>query len=343
MQTATMTHQRPPSPAIRRIGRWLLVATFGAVAGLSFAQAPAGSKPADRSIAEWLNRLQMASRQHSYIGTFVVSSNAGAMSSARIWHACDAERQVERVENLTGAPRTTFRHNDEVVTFFPEKKLVRTERRESLGRFPQLPKSTEASIGEFYAVRVTGAERVAGFEADVVHLAPRDPLRFGYRIWSERATGLMVKMQTLGLEGEVLEQAAFSELALEPSLRTSKLAQMMVPPEGWRVERSEAVKTTAEAEGWALKAPVAGFQPTNCYRRRGAAGDAMQWAFSDGLASASLFVEPYDRQRHLQEGLMASGATHTLTHRIQGWWLTAVGEVPPQTLRAFAQNLERRK
>ncbi len=343
MNTATMNPLSLPSPAIRRIGRWLLIAAFGAVAGAGFAQAPAGAKPGDRGIAEWLNRLQMAPRQHSYIGTFVVSSNAGAMSSARIWHACDAERQVERVENLTGAPRSTFRHNDEVVTFFPEQKLVRTERRESLGRFPQLPKSTEASIGEYYTVRVAGAERVAGFDADVVHLAPRDPLRFGYRIWSERRTGLMIKMQTLGLEGDVLEQAAFSELALDPSLRTSKLAQMMVPPEGWRVERSEAVKTTAEAEGWALKAGVAGFQPTNCYRRRAAAGEAMQWAFSDGLASVSLFVEPYDRQRHLQEGLMASGATHTLTHRIQGWWLTAVGEVPPQTLRAFAQNLERRK
>lgn len=343
MNTATMTFQRLPSPALRRIGRWLLLAAFGAAAGLSFAQSPAASKAGERSIAEWLNRLQMAPRQHSYIGTFVVSSNAGAMSSARIWHACDAERQVERVENLTGAPRSTFRHNDEVVTFFPEQKLVRTERRESLGRFPQLPKSTEASIGEYYAVRVAGSERVAGFDADVVHLAPRDALRFGYRIWSERRTGLMVKMQTLGLEGEVLEQAAFSELALDPSLRTAKLVQMMTPPEGWRVERSEAVKTTAEAEGWTLKSAVAGFAPTNCYWRRAAAGDAMQWAFSDGLTSVSLFVEPFDRQRHLQESVMASGATHTLTRRIQDWWLTAVGEVPPQTLRAFAQNLERRK
>ena len=44
-----------------------------------------------------------------------------------------------------------------------------------------------------------------------------------------------------------------------------------------------------------------------------------------------------------QEGLFASGATQTLTRRIQDWWLTAVGEVPPQTLKAFAQSLERRK
>jgi len=29
--------------------------------------------------------------------------------------------------------------------------------------------------------------------------------------------------------------------------------------------------------------------------------------------------------------------------RLQDWWLTAVGEVPLATLRAFADSLERRK
>jgi sigma-E factor negative regulatory protein RseB len=79
----------------------------------------------------------------------------------------------------------------------------------------------------------------------------------------------------------------------------------------------------------------------SCYKRP--AEGVMQWIFSDGLASLSLFVESYDPKRHTQEGVFASGATHTLLRRVQDWWLTAVGEVPPQTLKAFAQNLERRR
>jgi sigma-E factor negative regulatory protein RseB len=71
----------------------------------------------------------------------------------------------------------------------------------------------------------------------------------------------------------------------------------------------------------------------------------MQWTFSDGLATVSLFVEPYDAQRQPKEGLFALGATNTLTRRLTDaageWWLTAVGEVPPRTLEAFAQNLAR--
>jgi sigma-E factor negative regulatory protein RseB len=291
--------------------------------------------------------MHEASRQRCYHGTFVVSSNAGAMASARVWRACDPGQEVERVEVLTGAPRSTLRRNNEVMTFMPDLKVLRMEKRESLGLFPDLLQSGEASLPEFYSAKRLGSDRVAGFDADVVHLAPRDNLRFGYRIWSEKKSGLVVKLQTLDSDGKVLEQSAFSELQLDAPIRAEKLTQLMVAPDGWRVERAEVVKTSAAVEGWALKTPVPGYAPMSCYKRPAAAGAApqgtMQWVFSDGLASVSLFVEVYDRQKHTQEGLFSSGATLTLTRRIQDWWLTAVGEVPALTLRTFAQNLERRK
>jgi sigma-E factor negative regulatory protein RseB len=333
----------------RGVARRSMVALCGlGVLGVAAGQVapPAGPAAPERSVSEWLERMHEASWRRSYVGTLVVSSNNGAMSSARIWHACEGPHQFERVESLTGAPRSTFRRNDEVVTFLPEQRVARTERRESLGLFPDLLKSSETSIPEFYAARRIGADRVAGFEADVVQLIPKDGLRFGYRVWSEKKSGLVVKLQTLDLEGKVLEQVAFTELQLDAPVRPDKLSQMMAATDGWRVEKANAVKTSATAEGWHLKAPVAGFKPVNCYKRsHGVPGPegSMQWIFSDGLAAVSLFLEAHDRQRHLQEGLFSSGATQTLTRRVQDWWLTAVGEVPAQTLKAFAQNLERRK
>ncbi len=302
----------------------------------------------ERTLPEWLARMHDASRQRSYVGTFVVSSNVGSLASARIWHACDADLQVQRVEVLTGAPRSTVRRNDDVMTFLPARRVVRVETRDMQGLFPGVIKSRDMNAPEFYAARRVGEDRVAGFDADVVQLAPKDDLRFGYRIWSEKKTGLVVKLQTLAADGNVLEQVAFSELQIDAPLRADKLAKMMAAPDGWRVEKADAAKTTAAAEGWTMKAPVAGFRPMHCYKRPAAAAGApgegtLQWVFSDGLASVSLFVEAYDRQRHVHEGLLADGATQTMTRRIQDWWLTAVGEVPPQTLRAFAQSLERKR
>jgi sigma-E factor negative regulatory protein RseB len=313
------------------------------------AQTPAPVAPAQagetKDINEWLMRMHEASRNRSYVGTFVVSSG-NALSSAKIWHVCDGTQQMERVEALTGPPRSTFRHNDQVVTFMPEKKLIRAEKRESLGLFPALLKSTGSQIGDFYQARQEGRERVAGVDADVIALVPKDAMRFGYRVWAEQKKGLVVKLQTLDTDGKVLEQAAFSELQFDAPVKIEKLAQMMNKVDGYKVERPGLVKTTASAEGWALKQAVAGFKPMSCHKRpRGAQGGEapMQWVFSDGLASVSIFVEPFDGQRHTQESRMSLGATQSLTRRVDSHWLTVMGEVPMTTLGLFADGLERKK
>ena len=306
--------------------------------------APAAREP--KGINDWLLRLHEASKRRSYIGTYVVSSG-GQMQSAKIWHVCEGAQQVERVESLTGAPRSTFRHNDKVVTFMPEQKVVRTEKRESAINFPDLVQSADSQIADFYKFKTEGVDRVAGAESDVVLLIPKDNMRFGYRVWTERKKGLVVKLQTLDSDGRVLEQAAFSELQLDVPVKMDKLLQMMGKLDGYRVEESALVKTTASAEGWRLVAPVAGFKPMSCYKRPTSGGaladDPMQWVFSDGLASVSLFVEPFDRQKHIRESAMSMGATHTITRQLGGYWLTAMGEVPISTLKQFASGLERKK
>lgn len=306
---------------------------------------PAAAPAGERGISDWLLRLHEASRRRAYVGTLVVSSG-GNMSSSRVWHVCDGTQQMERVDALTGAPRSTFRRNDEVITFSPQTRVAVAEKREALGLFPHLLKSVDASIEQFYSASAQGSDRVAGFEADVVQLVPRDKLRFGYRIWSEKRTGLVLKLQTLDEQARVLEQVAFSELQLDAQVSMDKLSRMMSNTEGYKVVSPELVKTTPAAEGWRLSREVPGFHSMSCLRRPSAGGpDAMQWVFSDGLASVSLFIEPFEPRRHAQEGLQGMGATHALTQRLVArggpWWLTLVGEVPAQTLQAFAQALER--
>lgn len=313
-------------------------------APLAVNSAPAAREP--KSINDWLSRLHEASKRRSYIGTYVVSSG-GQMQSAKIWYVCEGTQQMERVESLTGAQRSTFRHNDKVVTFMPEQKVVRSERREASGNFPGLVQSADNQIAEFYKLKAEGVERIAGLESDVVLLIPKDNMRFGYRVWTEQKRGLVVKLQTLDSDRRILEQAAFSELQLDAPVKLDKLLQMMGKVDGYRVEESALVKTTASAEGWRLVAPVAGFKPMSCYKRPTSGGaladDPMQWVFSDGLASVSLFVEPFDRQRHIKESAMSMGATHTITRQLGSYWLTAMGEVPMSTLKQFASGLERKK
>jgi sigma-E factor negative regulatory protein RseB len=333
-------------PLPRTFSSWvgtLLLAMCTGLPALALAQASADDKPPSRSLTEWLSRMHEASHQRAYQGTLVVTAGA-SMSASRIWHVCDGVQQMERVETLTGAPRTTIRRNSDVITFAPDSKTAWAEKRESMGLFPALLQTPSNAIPEHYGVRETGRDRVAGHLADRLEIVPRDALRFGYRIWAEQKTGLVVKMQTLGEQGEVLEQMAFSELQLNAPVRMESLKRQMADTRGYEVHKPAMKKTTAEAEGWRLKETVPGFASMSCHTRGSAGGlepASMQWVFSDGLASVSLFVETFDPQRHGSEKSSVAGATHSFARRLDGYWITALGEVPPATLRRFAQALER--
>lgn len=332
-------------PGIRR---WSAVALLALTSGLvvpAHAQSAGATQAGTRSVNEWLTRMHEGSRQRAYVGTLVVSAGS-SMSASKIWHVCDGNQQMERIDTLTGAPRTTVRHNNDVITFVPEAKTALVEKRDSLGMFPELLRTPKNLIPQFYQARKVGVQRVAGHLADMVEILPRDELRFGYRIWSEQQSGLVVKLQTLGQQGGVLEQMAFSELQLDAPVSMEKLKKLMKDTRGYEVHKPALKKTTAEAEGWRLKEPVPGFSAMSCHTRDTGTSQApgmapMQWVFSDGLASVSLFVEPFDPQRHVQESSAVVGATHSVSRRLGEHWLTVLGEVPEQTLRRFALALER--
>ena len=65
----------------------------------------------------------------------IVVSSASSFTSARIWHVCDGNQQLER-GRCSPAFRAIFRHNDQVVTFFRQTRVAVAEARESLGLFP---------------------------------------------------------------------------------------------------------------------------------------------------------------------------------------------------------------
>lgn len=336
-------------PGRRPWRRWVAAALTAVATGTlapAWAEGPAGAPQAPvRSINDWLTRMHEASRMRAYTGTLVVTAGA-SMSASKIWHVCDGTRQMERVDTLTGEPRTTLRRDNEVITFIPESRTAVVEKRESLGLFPDMLRTPENLIPGFYSVRELGHQRIAGHLADMVEILPKDDLRFGYRIWSERGTGLVVKLQTLGPQGSVLEQVAFTELQLDAPVSMDKLAASMKDTRGYEVVRPALKKTTPEAQGWRLKEPVPGFSSMSCHVRETEAsakgGTApMQWVFSDGLASVSLFVEPYDPRQHLQEKAATMGATQSVSRRVGEYWVTALGEVPRATLKRFTRSLER--
>lgn len=316
----------------------------------------ATAAPAERKqVQSWLMRIHEAASQRNFQGTFIVSAG-GAVSSARIAHFSEGTNQYERIDSLDGQARHVFRHNEHVHTLWPQSRVATVEQREPLSSFPSLLQSGEDRITDLYEVRQQSAERVAGHDASVLMIKPRDAFRFGYRLWSDQASGLLLRSDVLGERGELLESSAFSDVTIGIKSQNDLVLGPMKKLDGYRVLRPTMTPTKLDAEGWILRPNVAGFVQVSCVKRpldgsvqdeaRGPSNglaQALQTIFSDGLTYVSLFIEPYNGDRHSKSILTAAGATHTLARRQGDWWVTVVGDVPVGTLRAFAAGLERKK
>jgi sigma-E factor negative regulatory protein RseB len=326
---------------------------------ISFAHAEGAGDKSDplverRETKTWLHRIQNAANKGSYQGTVVVSSsNTPAIS--RIAHYCEGPDQFERIDSLDGHGRHVVRHNDQVHTVWPKRRVAMVERRDQMSSFPGLLQAGADRAPDFYDVKTAGQDRVAGRDADVLLLKPRDHYRYGYRLWADQATGLLLRSEVLGERGSVLEWSAFSEVSI--GARTAvDLLQPIRKLDGYRVLQPAAVPTQLEAEGWSLVPKVPGFQIVSCVKRpvdgllreqSSAGGDEqsrqlVQAVFSDGITYVTVFIEPFNADRHPRPMNAAIGATQTLMRRQADWWVTLMGDVPAPTLRLFADALERR-
>jgi len=336
------------------VARWLALAAvtccllpmWAVAQGLDAATGPLNAADA----RAWLQRVQSAARGGNFQGTLVYSAG-GQLSSSRVWHFVVGEQTYELMEAQDGRQQRIARHNDNVLTLWPQSKTAVSEKRETVAGWSSTPQALDPQALEQYDLRREANARVAGRDAAVLFLEPRDALRYAQRLWADLASGLMLRADVLGdtVQGvrALMESTAFSQVEVGVRPQPELVLQLMRRQDGVQVLRPQQKRTTLDAEGWALARPVPGFKLSGCVvRGMETAGDGepvMQAVFSDGLTHVSVFVEPYKTQRHRAEVQAQQGATATLMQRRGEHWVTAVGDVPPATLKQFVAALERRR
>jgi len=337
-------------PLRRSLHTWLWAMSMAAAwpAQAQTAGAAAGNdRPSD--LRSWMVRVQRAATTLNYQGT-LVSNAAGVVSSSRVTHYCEGKQRYERIDVLDGEARQVLRHNDLTHTLWPRARVAVIEQRLTMPDFPGLPPA-DARSEDAYELRLLGTERVAGHEAQVLMFRPRDGHRFAQRLWADQSSGLLLRADVLGTKGELLESASFSDVSIGGKANPDTVLQAMRKLDGFRIVRPVATRTSLDAEGWSVGHPVPGFQLVGCMRRElgaleepptSASTQVVMAVFSDGLTHVSVFVEPYDAQRH-KPVATSLGATHTVMTRSGEWWITAMGDVPMATVQLFSSALERRR
>ncbi len=296
-----------------------------------------------------LKKIQVAAQRLNYSGTFVYQQS-NQMRTSRITHILSGKNEVEKLEILDGKPREYIRHNDDVACYVPEAKTVLIEKRVTRDVFPAILAANSADLADHYTIKVGETGRVAGHDCQAVILEPKDNLRYGYKLWADQATGLLLKAQTLDAKDELVEQIAFTQIEIG-NIDHSRVKPSFSNTNGWHIENS--VLSQVNLSKWSVTPPP-GFKKIQELKRlisdtQNVAGktaqhtttsqrEVSQIVFSDGLAAISVFIEPSSQSR--PEGAMQQGAMNMIGRRQGDYWLTVVGEVPSAAIRQMSSSIE---
>lgn len=320
----------------------MLVWAAGAAAGaMAAAQAPAEKTGPDPTA--WLERMNRALTTRNYDGTFS-HWHGGQVETLRIIHRVQDGQVSERLVSLDGSGREFIRRGASLTCYLPDKRTVLVERRppqESLVGFPAVNGVTAG----FYDVREVTRMRFNRRDTHLITISPKDDYRYGYRLWIDDSTAMPLKSQLCDARGNLIEQIVFANLTLSAHIPDSAF-KPEVSTEGFQWLRSDstgAPDTTPVTEWSAQKLPP-GFRMLlrRLQTLPGAPGRVDHLVFSDGLASVSVFIEVRpvgpEQARLSQSATVGSSSAFSIV--VDGHKITAVGEVPPETVRFIASQVK---
>jgi sigma-E factor negative regulatory protein RseB len=324
---------RGSSPKVALLARtiWIVAAAWG---GIAQAQ-----QAAPDDAVHWLGRIYQATQKLSYTGTFVYQQG-GHSETSRIVRRVGSRGSVEKLEALDGVPREVLRTEDEVKCYLPDQRTVKVDRRSDRRAFPALLPAQIDTLEQHYTISKGEITRVAGYECQAILLMPKDDLRYGYKLWADVASGMLLKAVTLDENGKALEQFTFTQLAIGPV----RLSEVRPPqaPSSWHVEDADVMPLDLKTTGWSVSPDLPGFKKvTEVKRRIHASRQVDQVVYSDGLAAISVFIElPPNGDKRQRMGLSSLGAINIYTREVADHVVTVVGEAPAISVRRIADTVQ---
>lgn len=290
----------------------------------------------------WLMKIDEATRTRNFDGIFVYR-HRDKLETMRIIHRVEGARVVERLVSLNGAPREILRTDREVQCFLPDENSVVVEHRKAEANgFPSILPQQLSALKTNYGISLGRAGRVADRASQLVIIKPKDGYRYGYELWADKATGLLLRADLVDNDGKAIEQFMFTQIRPDAAIAPVDLRPRFANKNSvWH--RSGDEDAMAASPGWeATRLPPGFAMSTRIMRKMPRRQKPVEHlVYSDGLAAVSVFIE------RLESGPRASasaanhvGAVNAFVKVVDQHQITVVGEVPAATVNLIGDSVK---
>ena len=299
-------------------------------------------RAADDDAHKWLERMTEALSSRNYTGVFTHTTRRQS-ETMRIVHRVGKNASTERLVSLDGNGREIVRTAQEVHVYLPDRRVVLVEQRSDNGSLLDALPEPGPELDAMYVLQVRDGNKLLGRSVRVLDIMPRDGRRYGYRLWLDEDTAMPLRTMVLDRAGRPVEVINFTQIemprhidakATEPSIDASGFKWVrtarrppMAPP------ATVAWRPTRLPPGFRLVASRVQVVP-------GVAFPVQHLIFSDGFASISVFIEPARPAGPTPPESSSVGSANAFSTVVHGRVVTAVGEVPLETVRDVARSVE---
>ena len=291
---------------------------------------------------DWLMRINSAAAEVNFAGTFVYIHD-GEIEAMEVARRVKDGMMQERLYSLNGAPREVIRGMDKVWCYIPDQNVVMYDYRQiSQSGFPKiLPGDFEQLERNYHFVE--GADgRIADRPAHQIKVIPNDAYRYGYSLWADRDTGLLLRSDLINQRDEILEQYLFINVDIGGDITDEQLVAVSDKDEFQLFGNNTPITAAADFSDWRLTQMPDGYTLSKHIRRMSPmdAGEVEHLVYTDGLSSVSVFIKAIRAGQSEMSGLSRMGAVHAYRKTLNNHRITVMGEVPAETVEYLAHGVE---
>ena len=288
----------------------------------------------------WLSKMNEAVHGLNYTGTYVYI-NDGRIDTMQIVHRVDDKGERERLLSLNGEAREILRDSEKVTCILPADKSVIVGKLKAGTGLPALLPENILQLGSLYNIELIGRDRIAGYPAVIIAVEPKDKMRYGYRIWLEAHSGMVLRSDIMDTDASVMEQMMFTEISLQSPVSVAML-EPTVEHAQFQVVTDPVVsheRIIADKPVWSFIHMPKGFHiASQSLKPMPMKKHLVQhFVLSDGIATVSVYIEKPMADDQVLEGETSMGSMNAYGRQVADHRVTVMGEVPRATVKQIAE------
>ncbi|GAB6067476.1 MucB/RseB C-terminal domain-containing protein [Methylothermus subterraneus] len=289
--------------------------------------------------AEWLRAMVESMQRLDYRATLAYSRD-NRIQTLRLVHNVKDGVVRERLQALNDPLREVVREANKVTCYFPERRTVVVESQD-FSPASLLGEWSTQWLGEakFYRLALGRKGQVAERSAREILIEPVDAYRYGRRVWIDEESKLPLQLEVVDAEDNVLEAFVVTELVLGyVDKQARKESKSHTGTESWKV--LDRMDVPADRH-WQLSQLPQGFVEVKRSRHQDPASSSPvdHILITDGLASVSVYIKRQDENSQLESAHRRVGAVNVYNRLIDGYLVTVLGDVPPETVRLIGDGV----